>query len=166
MTEKEIRIPLVDPLEFYGTSDSKIKLIKQCYPKLKIVARGNVLKIYGDPTEIERFEKQLELIFWHLEKYQRLTERELEKLLTSDPEEAKKRDSNDSVLVYGPGGNQIKAKTVNQRKLVEAVDQNDMVFAVGPAGTGKTYTAVALAVRALKEKEVKRIILTRPAVEA
>ncbi|MEO0405354.1 MAG: PhoH family protein, partial [Bacteroidota bacterium] len=166
MQEKEIIIPLVDPLEFYGTADSKLKLIKKRFPKLKIVARGATIKVFGDPSEITRFEKQIDLIFWHLEKYQTLSERELEKLLGADPEEIKSRSNNDAVLVYGPGGNQIKAKTPNQRKLVKAAMENDMVFAIGPAGTGKTYTAVALAVRALKEKEVKRIILTRPAVEA
>lgn len=166
MQEKEILIPLVDPIEFYGTNDSKLKLIKKAFSKLKIVARGSSVKAFGDPTELERFEKQMNLVFWHLDKYQSLSERDLEKLLVAEPEEIKSRSRNDEVLVYGPGGNQVRAKTPNQRKLVEAAMKNDMVFAIGPAGTGKSYTAVALAVRALKEKEVKRIILTRPAVEA
>lgn len=166
LQEKEIAIPLVDPLEFYGTNDSKLKLIKEHFSKLKIVARGNQIKVYGDPTEIERFNKQLDLIFWHLDKYQRLTERELEKLLGADGEVVRKNAKKDDILVYGPGGNQVTARTPNQRKIVEACMKDDMVFAIGPAGTGKTYTAVAMAVRALKEKEVKRIILTRPAVEA
>ena len=166
MQEKEILIPLVDPIEFYGINDSKLKLIKQAFSKLKIVARGSNVKAFGDPTELERFEKQINLVFWHLEKYQKLTDRDLEKLLVSEPEEVKSKSRNDEVLVYGPGGNQVRAKTPNQIKLVEAATKDDMVFVIGPAGTGKSYTAVALAVRALKEKEVKRIILTRPAVEA
>ncbi|WP_306643894.1 PhoH family protein [Sanyastnella coralliicola] len=164
--EKEISIPLVDPLVLFGANNSKFKLIKSYFPKLKIVARGSKVKVLGAPEEIERFEKKLELVLWHIEKYQRLTERNIERLMQADNEEVKNRAKDEDVLVYGPGGIKVTARTPNQRRLVKAVEDNDMVFAIGPAGTGKTYTAVALAVRALKEKEVRRIILTRPAVEA
>ncbi len=166
LQEKEIVIPFSDPAEFFGTNDAKFKLIKDQFPKLKLIGRGDLIKAIGQPTELIRFEKTIDLIFWHLEKYQKLSEQQLEKLLLVSPEEAKKQASSQEVLVYGPGGNKIIARTPNQRKLVEAVESKDMVFAIGPAGTGKTYTAVALAVRALKEKEVRRIVLTRPAVEA
>lgn len=164
--EKEIPIPFVDPLELFGANNSKLKLIKSYFPKLKIVARGSMIKAIGAPEEIERFEKKLELIFWHLDKYHRLTERNIERMMSEDAEDFRKKVASEDVLVYGPGGLKVTARTPNQRKLVKAVDDNDMVFAIGPAGSGKTYTAVALAVRALKDKEVRRIILTRPAVEA
>ena len=166
LQEKEIRIPLVDPIELYGSNDSRLKLIKKQFPKLKIVARGGIIRVTGDSTEIERFTEKIELVFWHLEKFNSVTDRQLEKLLTGNGEEIRKKTASDEVLVFGPAGNKIKARTVNQSKMVSASEKDDMVFAIGPAGTGKTYTAVALAVRALKEKQVKRIVLTRPAVEA
>lgn len=164
--EKLIAIPQVDQLELFGTNNSRFKVIKSYFPKLKIVARGDTVKAIGDPIELERFQRKFELILWHLDKYQRLNEAAIERLMRSDSEEVRKRAADEDVLVYGPGGNRVTARTPNQRRLVEACNSNDMVFAVGPAGTGKTYTAVALAVRALKEKQVRRIILTRPAVEA
>lgn len=164
--EKIIHLPKVDPLELFGTNDSRLKLIKSYFPKLKIVARGDTIKALGDPMELERFQKKFELILWHLDTYNRLNEAAIERMMNSDPEEIRSSAQRGDVLVYGPGGTVVTARTVNQRRLVEAHEANDMVFAVGPAGTGKTYTAVALAVRALKEKQVKRIILTRPAVEA
>ncbi len=164
--EKIITIPQVDPLELFGTNNSRFKLIKSYFPKLKIVARGDTIKAIGEPSELERFQKKFELILWHLEKYNRLNEAAIERMMNTEAEEVRKTAEREDVLVYGPGGITVTARTPNQRKLVEAHYANDMVFAVGPAGTGKTYTAVALAVRALKEKQVKRIILTRPAVEA
>ncbi len=164
--EKIIHLPQIDPLELFGTNDSRFKLIKSYFPKLKIVARGDTIKAIGDPVELERFQRKFELILWHLDTYHRLNEAAIERMINSDPEEVRNSAQRDDVLVYGPGGTVVTARTVNQRRLVEAHEANDMVFAVGPAGTGKTYTAVALAVRALKEKQVKRIILTRPAVEA
>lgn len=166
MQEKEISIPYVDPLELFGANNAKFKLIRSYFPRLKIVARGNVVKVVGAPEDIAHFEKKMELIFWHLDKYHRLTENNIERMMSEDGEEIKKKAASDEVLVFGPGGIKVTARTPNQRKLVQASFKNDMVFAVGPAGTGKTYTAVALAVRALKEKHVKKIILTRPAVEA
>lgn len=164
--EKIITLPQVDPLELFGTNNSRFKLITSYFPKLKIVARGDTVKAIGNPDELERFQRKFELILWHLDKYNRLNEAAIERMMTSDPEEVRNRSGEEDVLVYGPGGVRVVARTVNQRRLVEAHEQNDMVFAVGPAGTGKTYTAVALAVRALKDKQVRRIILTRPAVEA
>lgn len=164
--EKEIIVPFVDPLELFGVNNKKFKFIKSFFPKLKIVARGSTLKAIGDPTELDRFEKKMELIFWHIDKYHRLTEANIERMMTEDGEEMKKKVAKSEVIVYGPGGTKVTARTPNQRKLVEASEKHDMIFAIGPAGTGKTYTAVALAVRALKEKQIKRIILTRPAVEA
>ncbi|NNE54649.1 MAG: PhoH family protein [Flavobacteriales bacterium] len=166
MQEKEIQIPVVDPVELFGTNDSRLKIIKKHFPKLKIMARGQMIRVNGEPNEIKEFEEALGLIFWHLEKYNSVTENQLEKLLTADGQETRKKAAKDKVLVHGPAGLKVKARTANQAKMVELSQENDMVFAIGPAGTGKTYTAVALAVRALKDKEVKRIILTRPAVEA
>jgi phosphate starvation-inducible PhoH-like protein len=164
--EKVISLPQVDHLELFGANNSRLKLITSYFPKLKIVARGDTVKAIGDPDELERFQRKFELILWHLDKYNRLNEAAIERMMTADPEEVRNRSGEEDVLVYGPGGLRVVARTANQRKLVEAHEKNDMVFAVGPAGTGKTYTAVALAVRALKEKQVRRIILTRPAVEA
>lgn len=166
MQEKEIQIPIVDPIELYGSNDSRLKLIKKQFPKLKIVARGDTIRVAGEPTEIERFAEKIELVFWHLEKYHTVTDRQLEKLMNGDGEEIRKKSAKNDVLVFGPAGIKVKARTANQAKMVSACEKNDMLFAIGPAGTGKTYTAVALAVRALKDKQVKRIILTRPAVEA
>lgn len=162
--ELEVNIPIADPREFFGPSNTKFKMITSHFPKLKIVARGDVLKINGDPEIIDSLQLKLDEIFQHLEKYNHITNDELEKILT-DTAPAMKPGSNE-ILVFGPGGNKVKARTKNQQSMVLACDENDMVFAVGPAGTGKTYTAVALAVKALKDKQVKRIILTRPAVEA
>lgn len=165
MTEKEILIPAIDPLELFGPNNNKFKLIVSKFPKLKIFSRGNIIKANGDQNELDHFADKMSLIFWHIEMYNHLHMDQLEKILSGDTKEVK-QDKSDDVLVYGPGGHRVTARTANQKKMVEAIDTNDMLFAIGPAGTGKTYTAVALAVRALKEKEIKRIILTRPAVEA
>ncbi|MEY3398980.1 MAG: hypothetical protein RL220_1574, partial [Bacteroidota bacterium] len=169
MQEKEILIPDIDPLEFFGPNNSKFSLIRERFPKLKIVARGHVIKVNGDDEEIEKFSEKIGLIFWHIEKYNSLNLGQLERILdlSSAPQgENRPEASSDDVLVYGPGGTRVVARTANQKRMVEAIDHNDLLFAIGPAGSGKTYTAVALAVRALKEKQVKRIVLTRPAVEA
>jgi phosphate starvation-inducible protein PhoH and related proteins len=164
--EKELNLEGIDTLMLYGVNDSRLRKIKTYFPKLKIVARGEALRVAGDEQEIARFEDKLTHLIYHLEKYQNITEVQLEKLMTNEMPDHPLQIKSDEVIVYGPGGTHVKARTPNQRKLVEACNDNDMVFAIGPAGTGKTYTAVALAVRALKDKEVKRIILTRPAVEA
>lgn len=167
MTEKEIILPEVDHLEFFGATNSKFKLIQSRYPKLKLMARGNHIKVNGDDAEIDAFELKLEQIFDHLQRYNSLPMQALEQMLDGgDAHQASITANGDQVLVFGPGGNRVIARTPNQKRMVEACDKDDMVFAIGPAGSGKTYTAVALAVRALKEKQVKRIVLTRPAVEA
>lgn len=168
MTEKEIILPDIDQLEFFGPTNSKFKFIQSRFPKLKIIARGNHIKVNGDDEEIERFELKLEQIFAHLQRYSSIAMNALENILDGflEQEGVKHFAGSEEVLLFGPGGHKVIARTVNQKRMVEACDTNDMVFAIGPAGSGKTYTAVALAVRALKEKQVKRIILTRPAVEA
>ena len=151
--------------ELFGVNNANLKHIRSFFPKLKINARGNELTIAGDPEVMESFERKFDLILAHFHQYNVLTENNIDNLMLDDGSAMLSSDGSE-ILVHGNQGVKIKAKTVNQRKLVQAVNKNDMVFAVGPAGTGKTYTAVALAVRALKAKEVKRIILTRPAVEA
>ena len=168
MTEKEIILPDIEPIEFFGPTNNKFKFIQSRFPKLKVVARGNVVRVIGDDDEIDRFELKLEQIFAHIEKYSSLAMNTLENILDGHVEmsQGKHFSGAEDVLVFGPGGQKVVARTANQKRMVEACDANDMVFAIGPAGSGKTYTAVALAVRALKEKQVKRIILTRPAVEA
>jgi phosphate starvation-inducible PhoH-like protein len=165
LQEKSIEIKGVNPVELFGVNNSKLKQIKSFFPKLKVVARGNILTVLGEAEEISNFEKKFQLVIDFFIKYNSLSENEVNALMAEDGELLVSSSANDT-LVHGNGGAKIKARTQNQRKLVEAVNENDMVFAVGPAGTGKTYTAVALAVRALKAKEVKRIVLTRPAVEA
>ncbi len=165
MQEKSIEIKGINPAELFGVNNSKLKQIKGFYPKLVVVARGNMLTINGDSSEVNEFEKKFQLIMDFFIKYNSLSENEITGLMSEEGPLMVSDSANDT-LVHGNGGAKIKARTQNQRKLVEAVNENDMVFAVGPAGTGKTYTAVALAVRALKAKEVKRIVLTRPAVEA
>ena len=167
MNELIIELPNIQPLEFFGTQNETLDALKAYYPQLKIVARGNSLKIYGEEEVLQEFEKRMQLILDYYHKYNTLDVSMLERILTS--EQKSDYDSEKSVgnvLLHGVRGKLIKAKTRNQQRIIDAVEKNDMVFAVGPAGTGKTYTAVALAVRALKNKEVKRIILTRPAVEA
>lgn len=166
LQEKEFQLTGLNPLEILGTKEEKLKLLKKKFRKLKIVSRGESLKVIGSESEILEFEKKLNLLIAHYHKYNSLTENNVENLLQKNGEDILKSKSGDDVLVFGNSGINVKARTANQRKMVEEAGENDMIFAVGPAGTGKTYTAVALAVRALKNKEVKRIILTRPAVEA
>ncbi len=166
MQEKKLEIKGISPAEFFGPNNANLKHLRSYYPKLKIVARGNQIIISGDDELMDIFEKKFNLLIDHLHKYNALNESNIDYLVQSDNDQGISSDDGSETLVHGNGGTKIKARTVNQKKLVKAVNENDMVFAVGPAGTGKTYTAVALAVRALKAKEVKRIILTRPAVEA
>lgn len=163
--EKNIEIEGINPVELFGVNNINLTTIKSFFPKLKIVSRGNVLTIAGDDEVMEVFDKKFQMILNYFNKFNNLTENVIEQIMLDDSEQSETNDGSET-LVHGNGGVKIKAKTINQRKLVKAVNDHDMVFAVGPAGTGKTYTAVALAVRALKAKEVKRIILTRPAVEA
>lgn len=164
--ERRFPLPEVAPLEFFGVGHRKFAALKGHFPKLKLVGRGNEVKAMGSKADIDVFAAKWDLIVWHLERYGKLEEDELERLVREDGEVVKRSATDDDTLVYGPGGLRVTARTPNQRKLVEKVRANDMVFAIGPAGSGKTYTAVALAVQALKEKKVRRIIMTRPAVEA
>lgn len=166
MLEKKIEIKGINPVELFGVNNAKLKHIKSFFPKMKIVARGNIVTIAGDEEVMAEFEKKFDLIIRHFNKFNNLTENNIDNLMLDSGSELLGSGDGSETLVHGNQGTKIKAKTINQKKLVELVNKNDMVFAVGPAGTGKTYTAVALAVRALKAKEVKRIILTRPAVEA
>lgn len=165
MQEKILEITGIDPMIFFGVNNSKLDNIRTYYPKLKIIARGSELKIVGDPEVVRQFEKKFDLIMRHIMRYNDLTENNIENLLLQEEMSIPFKDFGE-VIVHGTHGRLIKARTSNQRKMVKMAQQNDMVFAIGPAGTGKTYTAVALAVRALKDKEVRRIILTRPAVES
>jgi phosphate starvation-inducible PhoH-like protein len=167
LNELIIELTEISPREFFGQHNTNINLIKEHFPKLKIVARGSKLIAYGDEEILEEFDKRLTMLLEHFVKYNKLDENVIERVLMStSKDEYETTDTSNSILVHGVNGRKIKAQTSNQRKLVQLMSENDMVFAVGPAGTGKTYTGVALAVRALKNKQVKRIILTRPAVEA
>jgi len=167
LNELILELEEITPKEFFGAQNANIELLKTYFPKLKIVARGNKIKAYGDADLLEEFDLRMNMIMAHFGKYNKIDENVIERVLTSNSsEDYKTTDTSSEVIVHGVGGRLIRAQTVNQRKLVDSVRKNDMVFAIGPAGTGKTYTGVALAVRALKNKEVKRIILTRPAVEA
>lgn len=167
MNELILELEEITPKEFFGAQNANIELLKKYFPKLKIVARGNKLKAYGDEDLLEEFDRRITMLMKHFGKYNKLDENVIERVLTSQSTaDYETTAKSGEVLVHGVGGKLIKAQTANQRKLVESMRTNDMVFAIGPAGTGKTYTGVALAVEALKNKEVKRIILTRPAVEA
>ncbi|MCC4212349.1 PhoH family protein [Leeuwenhoekiella parthenopeia] len=167
MNELIIELSEITPREFFGQNNANIELLKKYFPKLKLVARGNTIKAYGDEDLLEEFDKRITMLLEQFAKYNKLDENSIERVLTSESrEDYETSAASGEILVHGVGGKIIKAQTANQRKLVDIARKNDMVFAVGPAGTGKTYTGVALAVKALKEKQVKRIILTRPAVEA
>ena len=167
MNEIILELTEISPREFFGQQNEHIDLLKKYFPKLKIVARGNKIKAFGDEELLEEFEKRFDLLIQHFIKYNKLDENSIERVLTSSEDDEQNSSKNSGeTLVHGVSGRLIKAQTANQRRLVDASKKNDMVFAIGPAGTGKTYTGVALAVKALKEKQVKKIILTRPAVEA
>jgi len=167
LNELIIELSEISPRDFFGHQNINIEKLKELFPKLKIVARGNKIKAYGDQEVLEEFDKRLAMLLDHFSKYNKLDENVIERVLLSrSKDDYETPVSSNAILVHGVGGKKIKAQTANQRKLVQLMKTNDMVFAVGPAGTGKTYTGVALAVKALKEKQVKRIILTRPAVEA
>lgn len=156
----------VNPQAFFGEQNSTIELLKTYFPKIKIVARGNEIHIFGEEALLDEFEKRLGQLIQHFEKYNHLDKNTIERILFSDTGLLPSTLLDKDFIVHGVKGKIIRAQTPNQQKLLELIGKNDMVFAIGPAGTGKTYTSVALAVRALKDKQVKRIILTRPAVEA
>jgi phosphate starvation-inducible PhoH-like protein len=165
----EIKIDLneVNSQEFFGNQNSNITKLRTYFPKIKIIARGSTLKAYGEENILEEFSKRTGMLIAHFGKYNILNEEIIERIiLATDNDKEVLKGGTEAVILYGVGGKIIKAKTLNQKRLVEFMNIKDMVFAIGPAGTGKTYTGVALAVKALKEKQVRRIILTRPAVEA
>ncbi len=166
MIEQLIYLEGIEPATLYGVNNSLLDKLKTFFPKLKIVARGNEIRVYGEDEEIARFDDLIHTLIEHLQKFNRLSENDLEQFMAGEFHQGSLPGDPSGVLVYGNHGKMISARTVNQQKLVDAYSKNDLLFAIGPAGTGKTYTAIALAVRAFKNKEVKRIILTRPAVEA
>ncbi|MBD98907.1 MAG: phosphate starvation-inducible protein PhoH [Verrucomicrobia bacterium] len=167
MSEKTIEIAEVNPVELFGVNDDKLKRLRSEFPKLKLISRGRMIKAIGEEEQIRVFEDKLQLIIQYILKYKQLNEGNLDRLLSKDTQPIQEQmTQKDEILVHGSNGIIVKARTVNQRRLVNVMGKNDLVFALGPAGTGKTYTAVALAARALKNKEVRKIILTRPAVEA
>jgi phosphate starvation-inducible PhoH-like protein len=167
MAEKEIFIKDIPLVELYGINDSKMNIIKEHFPNIKIVARGDSLRVTGEEEDLEKFERKIYWMMEHFRKYHALGELDIERILGSIGHGQQENGATDeNIIVYGNNGLVVKARTPNQLKMVQSSMRNDLVFACGPAGTGKTYTAVALAVRAMKNKEVKKIILTRPAVEA
>ncbi|MCC6572101.1 MAG: PhoH family protein [Chitinophagales bacterium] len=167
MSELTIKLETVDPIEFFGFNNNKLKILKREFSKLNISARGNKIIVAGSQDDLEVFREKVHQLVEYLERYGKISDQHIEEILSGrNPYETNFPQFTDNVLVYGNNGNLIRARTENQKKLVEYAENNDILFAIGPAGTGKTYTAVALAVRALKNKWVKKIILTRPAVEA
>lgn len=172
MNELKISIENINPAVLWGPNNDHFEIIKKQYPKLKIVARGSEVKVLGDERELVIFEEKFNHLIQHIEKFENLNITDLERVLGSKADinapadAAADKFASGEVIVFGPNGVMVKARTANQRKMVDCINKSDILFAIGPAGTGKTYTAVALAVRALKNKEIKRIILTRPAVEA
>ena len=164
--DRLIELVGINPAEFFGVNDANLRYLKTFFPKLKIIARGKTILLNGDEEVMDEFERKFELLVAHFNKFNFLSENSIDNLMLSDGSKLLSNDDGSETLVHGNGGVKIKARTVNQKKLVQEINVKDMVFAIGPAGTGKTYTAVAMAVRALKAKEVKRIVLTRPAVEA
>ena len=171
MNELNITLEYVNPAVLWGAQNEHFEILKKHFPKVKIVARGNEVKVLGDEREIKSFKGYFDQLIAHVEQYNNLTLNDIENVLdtvAASAEQAEKavQKKSGEPIVFGPRGVVVKARTANQRRMVDSILKNDILFAIGPAGTGKTYTAVALAVRALRNKEVKRIILTRPAVEA
>jgi len=169
LTETIINLDSVNPIEFFGANNGKLDLLKKRFPLLKILSRGTQLKLSGAPEQIEQAKEKIDMLVQYLERNGNVSHNYFEQILGGDDAESidnfVDKHPND-VLVFGPNGKSVRARTQNQKKMVALAEKNDIIFAIGPAGTGKTYTAVALAVRALKNKMVKKIILTRPAVEA
>ncbi|MEN8125837.1 MAG: PhoH family protein [Bacteroidota bacterium] len=165
MNERLIELEDINPKDLFGTHNSNIEYFKKYFPKINIIARGNKIRIFGEAILLDEFEKRFQMLVDYFTKYNKIDEDIIEQIITANTI-TKNLKSSDKILVHGVHGKMIKAQSVNQQKMVDEILKNDMLFAVGPAGTGKTYTAVALAVKALKEKEVRRIILTRPAVES
>ena len=166
MEEKVIKIESIDPKDFFGPQNKNIKVLKSNFPNLKIVARGSQIKAYGKSEDLSELEIRINKIINYFLKYNIISDNEIETLITKSDTELETSAESHKPILHGVSGRIIKARTLNQRKIIDSVTNNDMVFAIGPAGTGKTYTGIALAVKALKNKNVKRIILTRPAIEA
>ena len=166
MEEKVIKIESIDPKDFFGPQNKNIKVLKSNFPNLKIVARGSQIKAYGKSEDLSELEIRINKIINYFLKYNIISDNEIETLITKSDTELETSAESHKPILHGVSGKIIKARTLNQRKIIDSVTNNDMVFAIGPAGTGKTYTGIALAVKALKNKNVKRIILTRPAIEA
>ena len=167
MNELKIELNEVDPQDFFGQQNTHIDKLRDYFPKLKIVARGSNIIAFGEQPILKEFQKRVDMLITHFGKFNKLNEEIIERVILSNkPEDLDPSSGEDSFILHGVGGKIIKAQSFNQQKLVALAKKNDMIFAIGPAGTGKTYTGVALAVKALKDKQVKRIILTRPAVEA
>ena len=163
MTEKHLILEDIDPVIFYGVNNCHLQMIKSLFPKLRMVARDNVIRLVGDEEEMAKAEKDIEAIRKHVLKYNSLNDEDILDIIKG---KTTKAESAKGVVVYSLSGRPIKGRSENQQKLIDAFEQNDMIFAVGPAGTGKTYLSIALAVKAMKEKNAKKIILSRPAVEA
>jgi len=172
LNELKLSIDQINPAVLWGPNNDHYEIIKKQYPKLKIVARGNEVKVLGDDHELNIFQDKFQHLLQHVEKYENLNITDIERILGAKatdiplPDQSADKFASGEVIVFGPNGVMVRARTANQRRMVEGIGMSDILFAIGPAGTGKTYTAVALAVRALKNKDIKRIILTRPAVEA
>jgi len=167
LNELKIELNEVDPQDFFGQQNTHIDKLRDYFPKLKIVARGSNIIAFGEQPILKEFQKRVDMLITHFGKFNKLNEEIIERVILSNkPEDLDPSSSEDSFILHGVGGKIIKAQSFNQQKLVALAKKNDIIFAIGPAGTGKTYTGVALAVKALKDKQVKRIILTRPAVEA
>ncbi|HNW98148.1 MAG TPA: PhoH family protein [Bacteroidales bacterium] len=166
MMEKIIILESIAPIEIFGINDNHLEKIRSYYPKVKIVARGDTVKAIGENEEVNVFAERFNLLLKHYEKFGKITEQDIDYIMNAEQQYSGKEETDKEILVHGKHGMPVKARTINQQRMVESSANNDLIFAIGPAGTGKTYTAVALAVRALKNKEVKRIVLTRPAVEA
>ena len=164
MTEKHIILEQADPVIFYGVGNANMQMLKALHPKLRIVARSNVIKVMGDEDELEAFTRHVTMLEAHCARYNSLTEEDIVHILRG--EKTGREGVSQSAIVFSVNGKPICARSENQQRLVRAFDEKDMVFAIGPAGSGKTYTSIALAVRAMKQKQVRRIILSRPAVEA
>ena len=166
MSESILQLDIGSPLDIYGPGDKYLNEIKEFFPTLKIIARGELIKLIGDEEQIKNFEKRFDLLLIHFDKFGKINEDVVRQVMGDDEPNNQVAAKGDDVLVFGRHGKLIRALTPNQKKMVSSSEKNDLLFAIGPAGTGKTYTAVALAIRALKSKQVKRIVLTRPAIEA
>ena len=162
MAEKILHLETIDPLDLYGAQCSRLDILKRAFPKIQIVARGHDVKLLGEEQQIADFEDKFRQVVHFLDTYNRLSDDDLVQILNNAQQPA----ATDDLIVFGNNGRAIRARSANQQRMVKALEENDMLFALGPAGSGKTYTAIALAVRALRNREVRRIVLSRPAVEA